>query len=211
MSKMYHDSNNNQAIVHRFTVENTDESGHIRKNPLNKVTYYTSSDQEQIRHIYNDITDRINQNGSLIGDGRANNYGVGNAIALNYEREDELDFITTEDLTETQMQQYLQNKSHRAYQVEKEKNLYRESEDQDGLKTTIKQNIIQRTTTLTPLEKQVFEWTLFFRLSFEFLLALFLALLKDFSRFQPVDCAPETAFREFSQPVSQMIRQPNGC
>ena len=153
---MYHDSNNNQAIVHRFTVENTEESGLIRKNPLNKVTYYTSSDQEQIRNIYNDITDRINQNESLIGDGRANNYGVGNAVKLNYEREDDLDFITCEDVTDTQMQQYLQNKSHRAYQVEKQKDVYRESEDQDGLKTTIKQNIIQRTTTLTPLEKQVF-------------------------------------------------------
>lgn len=155
MPKMYNDSNNNQAIVHRFTVENRDESGYIHKNPLNKVTYYTSSDQEQIRSIYNDITNRINQNESLIGDGLANNYGIGNSVKLNYEKEDELDFITVEDLTDTQMQQYLQNKHHRAYQVEKQKDLYRESENQDGLKTTIKQNIIQRTTTLTPLEKQV--------------------------------------------------------
>lgn len=156
MSKYYQDQNNNQPIVHRFKVENTEEAGLIRQNPLNKVTYYTSSDQEQVRSIYNDLTNRINLNESLIGDGNANNYGVGNTIKLNYEKEDDLDFITTEDVTDTQMQQYLQNKTHRAYQVEKQKDLYRESENQDGLKTTIKQNIIQRTTTLTPLEKQVF-------------------------------------------------------
>lgn len=100
MPKYYQqDQNNNQPIVHRFTVENTDESGYIRKNPLNKVTYYTSSDQEQVRNIYNDITNRINLNESLIGDGNANNYGIGNAVKLNYEKEDELDFITCEDVS----------------------------------------------------------------------------------------------------------------
>ena len=136
-----------RQIVHRFTCENTDSL----RSPARLVRMYSSpkdaDEQRKIHSMYEEIERRVAQGRALLDDE--------NAIdrPLNYGQPLQPELILSEQKEDRRSHQLTETRTHKSLQEQLERDLFRETENPDGLRSSIKQHVIQRLTTLTPVQQ----------------------------------------------------------
>lgn len=146
MERESSDSSGRQ-IVHRFTCESTDSL----RSPSRLVRLYSTpkdaDEQRKIQAMYDEIEQRMAQGRSFLDDTDAL------SRPLNYNQPLQPELILSEQKEDRRSHQLTETRTHKSLQDQLERELFRETENPDGLRSSIKQHVIQRLTTLTPIQQ----------------------------------------------------------
>jgi hypothetical protein len=144
---MERESDAGRQIVHRFTSESTDS---LRTPSRVRQVFRNGQDadeQRRIQEMYEEIERRVAEGRALLD----SEHSLSKPINYNQAAQDEL--ILNEQKQDTRSQQLTTTRTHKSLQQQLDRELSRETENVDGLRTSIKQHVVQRVTTYTPLLK----------------------------------------------------------
>lgn len=141
---------NGRQIVHRFTSESTDSLRTPSRVMQVFRTAKEADEQRRIHEMYEEIERRVAEGRALLESDQSL------SKPINYERVNENDLVLNEQKQDTRSQQLTTTRTHKSLQQQLDRELTRETENVDGLRTSIKQHVVQRVVTYTPLLKVTF-------------------------------------------------------